>query len=48
MVAQDQCGGVVVLQAAEAIKSKEAGFKTAMRSGAQLADLIGFRTLIYP
>jgi 4-hydroxy-4-methyl-2-oxoglutarate aldolase len=37
-----------VLDAAEAIKRKEAGFRDAMAGGQQLADLIGFRSLIYP
>jgi 4-hydroxy-4-methyl-2-oxoglutarate aldolase len=37
-----------VLEAAEAIKRKEAGYRQAMANGKQLADLIGFRALIYP
>ena len=37
-----------VIEAAEAIKRKELGYRQAMASGQQLADLIGFRQLIYP
>jgi 4-hydroxy-4-methyl-2-oxoglutarate aldolase len=37
-----------VLEAAEAIKRKEIGFRQAIAEGRQLADLIGFRQLIYP
>ena len=37
-----------VLAAAEAIKQKEIGYREAMAAGKQLADLIGFRQLIYP
>jgi hypothetical protein len=37
-----------VLEAAEAIKRKEIGFRQAIAQGRQLADLIGFRPLIYP
>ena len=37
-----------VLEAAEAIKRKEIGFRQAIARGRQLADLIGFRQLIYP
>jgi 4-hydroxy-4-methyl-2-oxoglutarate aldolase len=37
-----------VLDAAEAIKRKEVGYREAMAAGQQLADLIGFRGLIYP
>jgi 4-hydroxy-4-methyl-2-oxoglutarate aldolase len=36
-----------VIEAAEAIKTKEAGIRSAIADGQQLADLIGFRTLIY-
>ena len=37
-----------VLEAAAAIKRKEIGYREAMAAGQQLADLIGFRALIYP
>lgn len=37
-----------VMDAAEAIKHKEVGYREAMAAGLQLADLIGFRQLIYP
>jgi 4-hydroxy-4-methyl-2-oxoglutarate aldolase len=37
-----------VIAAAEAIKRKEIGYREAMAAGQQLADLIGFRALIYP
>ena len=37
-----------VLEAAEGIKRKEAGIREAIAGGRQLADLIGFRALIYP
>jgi len=37
-----------VLDAAEAIKRKEVGYRQSMAAGEQLADLIGFRALIYP
>jgi 4-hydroxy-4-methyl-2-oxoglutarate aldolase len=37
-----------VLEAAEAIKRKEVGYRKAMANGTQLADLIGFRQLMYP
>jgi 4-hydroxy-4-methyl-2-oxoglutarate aldolase len=37
-----------VLAAAEAIKQKEIGYREAIAAGKQLADLIGFRQLIYP
>ena len=37
-----------VLEAAGAIKRKEIGFRQAIAEGRQLADLIGFRQLIYP
>jgi 4-hydroxy-4-methyl-2-oxoglutarate aldolase len=37
-----------VADAAEAIKQKEIGIREAIASGKQLADLIGFRQLIYP
>jgi 4-hydroxy-4-methyl-2-oxoglutarate aldolase len=46
VVAPEQAAAV--LDAAEAIKRKEAGIKNQMAAGQQLADLIGFRTLIYP
>src|ERR1051325_971804 len=46
VVAPEQAAAV--LEAAEAIKRKEAGYREAMASGKQLADLIGFRQLIYP
>jgi 4-hydroxy-4-methyl-2-oxoglutarate aldolase len=36
-----------VMDAAEAIKRKEMGYRQAMAAGQQLADLIGFRPLIY-
>jgi 4-hydroxy-4-methyl-2-oxoglutarate aldolase len=36
-----------VLQAVEAIKRKELGIRQAIAEGRQLADLIGFRQLIY-
>lgn len=36
------------VEAAEAIKKKEAGIRRDIAAGKQLADLIGFRTLIYP
>jgi 4-hydroxy-4-methyl-2-oxoglutarate aldolase len=36
-----------VLEAAEGIKRKEAGIRRDIAEGKQLADLIGFRTLIY-
>jgi RraA family protein len=35
-----------VIEAAEAIKRKEAGYRQAIAAGQQLADQIGFRTLI--
>ncbi len=37
-----------VLEAAEAIKRKEIGYRQGIADGRQLADLIGFRQLIYP
>lgn len=37
-----------VLDAAEAIKRKEVGYREGMAAGQQLADLIGFRALLYP
>ena len=37
-----------VLEAAEAIRRKEIGYRQAIAEGRQLADLIGFRQLIYP
>jgi 4-hydroxy-4-methyl-2-oxoglutarate aldolase len=37
-----------VLEAAEAIKRKERGYREAIAAGQQIADLIGFRALIYP
>jgi 4-hydroxy-4-methyl-2-oxoglutarate aldolase len=37
-----------VAEAAEAIKRKEITYREAIASGRQLADLIGFRQLIYP
>lgn len=37
-----------VAEAAEAIKRKEVGIREAIAEGQQLADLIGFRALIYP
>jgi 4-hydroxy-4-methyl-2-oxoglutarate aldolase len=37
-----------VVEAADAIKHKEVGYRQAMSEGKQLADLIGFRALIYP
>jgi 4-hydroxy-4-methyl-2-oxoglutarate aldolase len=46
VVAPEQAASV--LEAAEAIKRKEIGYREAMAAGQQLADLIGFRTLIYP
>jgi 4-hydroxy-4-methyl-2-oxoglutarate aldolase len=46
VVAQEQAQAV--LEAAEAIKRKEIGYREAMAAGRQLADLIGFRQLIYP
>lgn len=46
VVAPEQA--VAVLEAAEAIKRKEVGFREAMAAGQQLADLIGFRPLIQP
>ncbi|HEV7662429.1 MAG TPA: RraA family protein [Chloroflexota bacterium] len=42
----DPDGAAAVLEAAEAIKLKEAGYKEAMAAGTQLADLIGFRQLM--
>jgi 4-hydroxy-4-methyl-2-oxoglutarate aldolase len=36
------------VDAAEAIKKKEAGIRRDIADGKQLADLIGFRSLIYP
>lgn len=38
----------LVLQAAEAIKHKEVAIRQSIAEGRQLADLIGFRQLIYP
>jgi 4-hydroxy-4-methyl-2-oxoglutarate aldolase len=38
----------LVADAAEAIKRKEIGYREAIATGRQLADLIGFRQLIYP
>ena len=46
VVAPEQAASV--LDAAEAIKRKEIGYRKAMAAGQQLADLIGFRALIYP
>ena len=46
VVAADQVNDVI--DAAEAIKRKEVGYRQAMASGQQLGDLIGFRQLIYP
>jgi 4-hydroxy-4-methyl-2-oxoglutarate aldolase len=46
VVAQEQAQAV--LEAAEAIKCKEIGIREAITQGRQLADLIGFRQLIYP
>jgi regulator of RNase E activity RraA len=46
VVAPEQAASV--LDAAEAIKRKEVGYREAMSAGQQLADLIGFRALIYP
>jgi 4-hydroxy-4-methyl-2-oxoglutarate aldolase len=46
VVAVDKAAAV--LQAAEAIKRKEIGYREAIAAGRQLADLIGFRQLIYP
>jgi 4-hydroxy-4-methyl-2-oxoglutarate aldolase len=46
VVAPEYAAGV--LDAAEAIKRKEVGYREAMAAGQQLADLIGFRGLIYP
>jgi regulator of RNase E activity RraA len=37
-----------VAEVAEAIKRKEIGIREAIAAGKQLADLIGFRQLIYP
>lgn len=37
-----------VIEAAEAIKRKERGYREAIAAGQQIADLIGFRALIYP
>ncbi len=37
-----------VLEAADGIKKKEAGIREGIASGTQLADMIGFRALIYP
>jgi RraA family protein len=45
VIAADQLQTVV--EAAEAIKRKEASYREAIASGRQLADQIGFRTLIY-
>jgi 4-hydroxy-4-methyl-2-oxoglutarate aldolase len=45
VIAADQLQAVV--EAAEAIKRKEASYREAIASGRQLADQIGFRTLIY-
>src|ERR1051326_975419 len=46
VVAAEHASGV--LAAAEAIKQKEIGYREAIAAGQQLADLIGFRQLIYP
>jgi 4-hydroxy-4-methyl-2-oxoglutarate aldolase len=46
VIAADQIASV--LEAAEAIKRKEAGYRQGIAGGTQLADLIGFRSLIYP
>ena len=46
VIAQEQAEAV--LEAAEAIKRKEIGIREAITQGRQLADLIGFRQLIYP
>jgi 4-hydroxy-4-methyl-2-oxoglutarate aldolase len=46
VIAPEQAQGV--LEAAEAIKHKEIGYREAIAEGRQLADLIGFRQLIYP
>jgi len=46
VVAPEHAAGV--LDAAEAIKRKEVGYRQSMAAGEQLADLIGFRALIYP
>jgi 4-hydroxy-4-methyl-2-oxoglutarate aldolase len=45
VVAAEQVAAV--LDAAEAIKRKEVGLREAIAAGQQLADLIGFRSLIY-
>jgi 4-hydroxy-4-methyl-2-oxoglutarate aldolase len=39
---------VNVLDLAEGIKRKEVGYREGMAAGQQLADLIGFRALLYP
>src|SRR5579864_710351 len=46
VIAFEQADAVV--EAAEAIKRKEAAIREAIAAGQQLADLIGFRRLIYP
>jgi 4-hydroxy-4-methyl-2-oxoglutarate aldolase len=46
VIAADEAEAVA--EAAEAIKRKEIGHREAMAAGRQLADLIGFRQLIYP
>jgi 4-hydroxy-4-methyl-2-oxoglutarate aldolase len=46
VIAFDQADAVA--EAAEAIKRKEMGIRDAIAAGQQLADLIGFRQLIYP